>query len=76
MVDATIGREISECLGKLPVEQQRRVLDFARTLATTPIRGVPGSSLLKFAGRIGDSDLDAMSRAIDEGCERIDADEW
>lgn len=76
MVDATIENELSTCLGQLPVEQQRQVLEFARTLATRPIEGKRGSNLLQFAGTIEESDLEAMSQAIEDGCERIDADEW
>ena len=76
MVDATIDRELSTCLGRLPVERQRQVLEFARTLATPPLQGVRGSTLLQFAGTIDTSDLEAMSQAIEDGCERIDADEW
>ena len=76
MVDATIEHELSTCLGQLPVEQQRQVLEFARTLATSPLQGVRGSNLLQFAGTIDESDLEAMSQAIKDGCERIDADEW
>jgi len=76
MVDATIESELSTCLGKLPVEKQRQVLEFARTLATSPLQGGRGSDLLRFVGTIDESDLDAMSQAIQDGCERIDADEW
>ena len=76
MVDATIERELSTCLGRLPVERQRQVLEFARTLATPPLQGVRGSTLLQFAGTIDESDLEVMSQAIEDGCERIDADEW
>jgi len=76
MIDATIEQELSTCLGRLPIERQRQVLEFARTLATPPLQGVPGSTLLQFAGTIDKSDLEAMSQAIEDGCERIDADEW
>ena len=76
MVDATLEIKISDCLGKLPVEKQRQVLEVARTLATSPLQGVRGSDLLQFAGTIDESDLGAMSQAIKDGCERIDADEW
>ncbi len=76
MVDAAIEQELSTCLGRLPVEQQRQVLEFARTLATPLLQGVRGSTLLKFAGTIDESDLEAMSQAIEDGCERIDVDEW
>ena len=76
MVDATIEHELSTCLGRLPVEQQRQVLEFARTLAPPPRQGVRGSNLLQFAGTINEPDLEAMSQAIKDGCERIDTDEW
>lgn len=76
MVDTTIETELSTCLGQLPVHKQPQVLEFARTLATSPFQGVPGAELLRFAGTIDKTDLDAMSQAIKSGCERIDADEW
>ena len=38
--------------------------------------GVPGASLLRFAGAIPEAELDAMTRAIEEGCERTDSHEW
>jgi len=76
MVDAAIEKELSTCLGRLPVERQRQVLDFARMLETPPLQGVAGSTLLKFAGAITEPDLAAMTQAIESGCERIDVDEW
>ena len=76
MVDATIEQEICACLSQLPAERQRQVLEFARTLATRRIQGVRGTTLLQFAGSIDESDLETMSQAIEDGCERVDADEW
>jgi hypothetical protein len=38
--------------------------------------GVPGASLLRFAGAISIEDLDSMTQAIEQGCERTDANEW
>jgi hypothetical protein len=32
--------------------------------------------LLKFSGAIGQADLQAMTKAIEEGCERINRSEW
>ena len=61
---------------KLPVEKQREVLEYARTLASGQIKGVPGRDLLKYAGTIEESDLDAMSQAIEAESEKIDPDEW
>jgi hypothetical protein len=76
MIETTIEQELTTCLSQLPVEQQRQVLEFARTLATPRVQGVHGTTLLRFAGAIDQSDLEAMSRAIEDGCERVDADEW
>jgi hypothetical protein len=76
MVDATIEQELTTCLGQLPVEQQRQVLNYARSLTAPSQKGVPGSALLRFAGAIDVADLEAMSKAIEADCERIDADEW
>ena len=76
MVDATINQELSTYLNQLPVEQQRQVLNFARSLTEPSRKGVPGATLLQCAGAIDAADLDEMTRAIEAGCERIDADEW
>ena len=41
-----------------------------------PLRGVPGKTLLRFAGTIPADDLDLMERVIEEECEQVDADGW
>jgi len=61
----------SNLLGSLTVEQQQQVLGFVRALAATRVRGVPGQTLLRFAGAIDASDLTTMAQAIEEGCEHI-----
>lgn len=76
MVDATIQTELSNCLEKLPIDKQRQVLEFAQTLAISATHGVRGAELLRFAGAIDKSDLEAMSHAIKGGCEGIDLNEW
>ena len=68
--------QILEEINGLPRDQQRRVLEFARTLALSAPAGIAGKELLRFGGLIPPDDLRRMSAAIDEGCERIDADEW
>jgi hypothetical protein len=60
-------------IDKLPHDLQLRVLDFVRAL--TP-KGVGGKILLRFEGAIGADDLQLMSKAIDEGCEKVDISEW
>jgi hypothetical protein len=76
MIAQTLESEIREQLDQLPPRQQRQVLEFARSLVATQIRGVPGKDLLHFAGSIDAEDLNAMKQAIDEGCEKIDLNEW
>ena len=76
MSNQSIEREVVAQLGKLPLEKQQQVLYFARALAGANQRGVPGQDLLRFAGTIEVSDLQAMSRAIEEGCEKVNQNEW
>jgi hypothetical protein len=74
MSNQSLQKEILDQLSKLPIEQQRQVLDFARTLAK-PI-GKQGKDLLHFAGGINAEDLKLMSQAIEEGCEQVNINEW
>jgi len=77
-----VGDEFNDCcqvleqLKALPYEQQWRVLEFARSLATSVPRGAPGQRLLSFAGMIPPDDLQAMQQAIEDGCEQVDANGW
>lgn len=65
-----IERELSEQVRELPNHQQRRVLDFARSLAAEPRNGnTTGQALLAHARAIHSNDLVAMTKAIDEGCD-------
>jgi len=75
MTLTTLEQEILAHLHTLALSQQREVLAFVRTLATTPI-GVPGRELLAFAGIIEPHDLITLQQAIDEGCEQVNLDEW
>ena len=60
-------------IDKLPHDLQVRVLDMIKAL--TP-KGVEGKSLLRFEGSISADDLQLMSKAIEEGCEKVDVNEW
>ena len=78
MVDAQVQTELLKQLDQLPIAQQQRVLDYARSLSTSAPRllGVPGRELLDLAGSISDEDAKAMMDAIEEGCEQVDLNEW
>ena len=76
MRSATVEKDIHEQLGRLPIEQKRQVLQFARSLATARVHGVPGKNLLHFVGAISHEDLITMEHTIKEGCEKVNLDEW
>ncbi len=73
-MNPTIEKELREQLDRLPSEQQRQVLDFARALATKQIHGVPGHTLRRFGGAIPKEDLALVVRAIEEGREQVTPD--
>ena len=51
----------------LDLRPNQRVL-----VSLEPLVAMPARELLAFAGTISQSDLAAMSQAIEEGCERVD----
>ncbi|MGO8816405.1 MAG: hypothetical protein ACLQVG_17340 [Terriglobia bacterium] len=69
-----IRDQIVEQVERLDAPQQRQVLDFVRRLAAPA--GVPGRELLRFSGSIELADLEAMQKAIEDGCEQVDASAW
>lgn len=77
MPATTLEQELHAELLTLPVSKQREVLEFARFLNTTrrPV-GVPGASLFPVIGDFDPAELTEMEKAIEEGCERIDINEW
>ena len=73
MTTESIRDNLINQIDKLPHDLQLRVLDFVKAL--TP-KGVEGKSLLRFEGFIRADDLQLMSKAIEEGCEKVDISEW
>ena len=71
MVNSGLEQELLNQLGKLPLRQQRMVLDFAWELSSSQITGVSGSVLTPFARTIEADDLRIMSEAANEDCEII-----
>jgi hypothetical protein len=76
MVVPKLETEIRTYLHQLPLDQQRHVLEFVRAIVAAHVRGVPGRSLLHFAGTIDASDLATMAQAIEAGCEHIHGENW
>ncbi len=76
MANPSFEQEITSHLHKLSSEQQMRVLAFVRALAEEKPSGTPGRELLKFAGAIVLEDLNEMEKAIAEGCEQVNLNDW
>jgi hypothetical protein len=72
----TLVDKVVDQLKTLPYEMQWRVFEFTRALVVSVPRGVPGPQLLRFAGAIPLDDLQLMRQAIEEGCERVNTNEW
>ena len=56
-MNTSIIDDVIEQLGTMPQHLQSQVLEFARTLVKTEVKGTPGSQLLRFAGSIPADDL-------------------
>jgi hypothetical protein len=68
--------KVIEQLKDLPHELQWRVFEFTRALAISIPHGIPGQQLLHFAGTISSNDIQLMRKAIEQGCEQVDVNEW
>ncbi len=68
--------EVVEQLKTMPQHLQSQVLEFVQSLAMVEVQGTPGEQLLHLAGSIPSDDLQLMSEAIEQDCERVDIDEW
>jgi hypothetical protein len=73
MRNTSIKDNLIAQLDKLPYDLQLRVLDFVKALIP---KGVEGKNLLRFEGTIPTDDLQLMSKAIEENCEKVDISEW
>jgi hypothetical protein len=70
-----LKNEVLQVMDRLPEERQRQVLNFARSLASSGPVGIVGKDLLRFAGILTEQEAQALSEAVEEGCERVDLDE-
>jgi hypothetical protein len=76
MIDEDVQSELLKQVEQLPPAMQQRVVRFARSLVQPPPKGVPGDRLLRFAGTMTHEEAQEFLKSIEEGCERIDSDEW
>lgn len=71
----SVKEQLLHELDRLTQDQQEHLLNVARRLQTSPLPpGVPGEVLLQQRHKYDftPEDLEEMSRAIEEDCERID----
>ena len=66
VITTSIADQVIEQLKIMPQDLQYQVLEFARNLTSSKIKGVPGKQLLRFAGSIPKEDLQLMSEAIEQ----------
>lgn len=76
MVMPAIKEQILYDLDRLSPEQQKRAAELVHGLISPLPKGTPGRELLRFAGTLDDESARQMMEAIEEGCERVDLDEW
>lgn len=77
--DEEIKRRVLEQLDALDAEGKRKVLEFSEKLSSrseVSVQRDTRAALLKYAGTIPEDDLDRISEAIEEGCERVDEEGW
>jgi hypothetical protein len=75
-MNVNIVSEAAEQMAILPHNLQVRALKFIKELTLSGKNGVPGRSLLKYAGFIPPDDLRLMSEVIENDCRKVDGDEW
>ena len=75
-MNIAIKEKIIEKIEKLNPEQQKQLLNFANVFELGKSKGVTGKELLRFSGAIKKSDLDIMELAIEEGCEKVNVNDW
>lgn len=76
MNTTSVEQTVIKYLKTLGTEEKKKVLEFTRLLSSSKIVGIPGKSLLSFAGSIDKKDLKLMQDAIDQDCEKVISDEW
>ena len=76
MLSPGIKENIISELDKLPADLQKKVQDFVQALVISLPKGKPGKSYLEFAGILDKQSTDEITRTIEEGCERVDLNEW
>lgn len=65
-MNSSILNKVIEQLRRIPEASEKQVLEFAKPLNHSTIRGVPRSQLLRFAGAIAPDDIVLMREGIEQ----------
>jgi hypothetical protein len=76
MVNPSIKAQILSDLERLSPDKQTRAAELVHGLISPTPKGIPGRDLMRFAGVLDADSGREMIEAIEEGCERVDLDEW
>ncbi len=76
MLDSATQTDLLKQVEQLPPALQRKVVDFAHSLAQSMPQGTPARELLEFAGILNAEEAEAMMGAIERDCKRIDPNDW
>jgi hypothetical protein len=71
-----LRKQILSDLDRLSPEQQQRAAELVHGLVTPLPKGASAEDLLSLAGTLDAEAASEMMQAIEEGCERVDLDEW
>ena len=76
MISRPLDNEMLELWSHLNEEGRQAVFDFAKGVESRVTDEGATEELVRFAGSIDAGDLALMSEAIEEGCEKVNLDEW
>ena len=76
MVVPAIKEQILSDLDRLSPAQQKRAAELVHDLVSPLPRGASIEDLIELSGSLDDESAREMIEAIEEGCERVDLDEW
>ena len=76
MVLPDVKDQILKDLDRLSPDQQKRAAELVSGLVSVLPQGASIEDLQKVAGTLDEESAREMMAAIEDGCERVDADEW
>jgi len=76
VAEPAIKERILKDLDRLTPEQQKHAADLVHGLVSPLPKGATAADLLEVAGTLDRESAKQMMEAIEEGCERVDLDEW